>query len=232
MSLLRPLFTLAFLFVSLTGHGDGGTHQLYLPKLHRKPSKSIPLSLTQKTVHPLIILDAGHGGTDEGANVHSVMEKRITLTTTLMAKKHLDEMGYKVILTRSRDTYLPLNKRVSIANNTQGAMFVSIHYNASPSKSAKGIEIFYCDSKETWRANASKRLASCILFHVIDQTEAESRGVKKGNFHVIRETEMPAVLIEGGFVTNMEERNLLKDREYLDRIAKGIAKGIDKYLKS
>jgi len=179
-----------------------------------------------------IILDAGHGGTDEGAKVSAFQEKKIALTTTLLTKKHLEEMGYRVILTRSRDMYVPLPRRVSIANKTQAALFVSLHYNASKNHTAKGIEIFYHDSSEILRTRASRRLASCILPFLIDQTEALSRGVKQGNFYVIRETQMPAVLIEGGFMTNFEERSLLKDKEYLDKIAKGVALGIDKYLKS
>lgn len=182
---------------------------------------------------PLIVLDSGHGGTDEGAKVSSLLEKKITLTTALLTKKHLEEMGYKVILTRSRDTYLSLPRRVVIANKNKASLFVSIHFNASKSKEAKGIEIFYCNSsKELWRSLASRRLANCILFQLLNQTEAPSRGVKNGNFHVIRETQMPAVLVEGGFVTNQQERDQLKDRKYLNLIAEGIADGIDKYFKS
>lgn len=180
---------------------------------------------------PLIVIDAGHGGTDEGAKVNAFMEKKLTLTTALLTKKHLEELGYRVILTRSRDVYLPLQRRVSIANKTKGSLFVSIHFNSSPSADAHGIEIFYFDSKELWRTKASKRLANCILHRSLDQTEALSRGIKQGNFHVIRETDMPAVLVEGGFITNREERGKLRDRTYLDRLAVGIAQGIDKYMK-
>jgi N-acetylmuramoyl-L-alanine amidase len=182
--------------------------------------------------HPLIILDAGHGGSDEGARVHSFMEKKITLTTAMLTKKCLEERGYKVIMTRSRDIYLSLARRVSIANKTKGAAFISIHFNASRSNSAKGIEVYFCDGSEKWRGRASRRLANCILYQLVDQTEANSRGIKNGNFHVIRETEMPAVLVEGGFVTNGEERSLLQNKEYLGKIAEGIALGIDKYFKS
>jgi N-acetylmuramoyl-L-alanine amidase len=184
-----------------------------------------------RTLKPLIILDAGHGGTDEGAKVSTFMEKRVTLVTTLLIKKHLEELGYRVILTRSRDIYLPLQRRVSIANKTKGSLFVSVHFNSSPSVDAQGIEIFYYDSKEAWRARASKRLANCILHHTIDQTAAVSRGVKQGNFHVIRETDMPSVLVEGGFITNREERGKLRDKAYLERLSVGIAQGIDKYMK-
>lgn len=181
---------------------------------------------------PLVIIDAGHGGTDEGARVQAFMEKRITLTTAIMTKKLLEERGYKVIMTRTRDSYISLPRRVSIANKTKAALFVSIHFNASRYENAKGVEIYFCDTSEKWRASASRRLANCILYQLVDQTEATSRGIKGGNFHVIRETEMPAVLVEGGFVTNCEERSLLCKKEYLKKIAQGIALGVDKYFKS
>lgn len=181
---------------------------------------------------PLIVIDPGHGGTDEGTKVNTFMEKKLALTTAMLLKKHIEELGYRVIMTRSRDVYLPLQRRVSIANKAKGSLFVSVHFNSAPSPEAKGIEIFYFDSRELWRTKASRRLASCILQRVIGQTDATSRGIKQGNFHVIRETDMPAVLVEGGFMSNREERAKLRDKDYLDRLAIGIAQGIDRYMKT
>lgn len=192
-----------------------------------------PLKTAAPAVHkPLIILDAGHGGRDEGAKVHSFKEKKITLATVLYTKKFLEQMGYRVILTRGKDLEMSLPRRVTLANKTRGAVFVSVHFNASKNSDAKGIEIFYYDSRNPERAKQSRRLANYVLHYVIDQTEANSRGVKVGNFHVIRETQMPAVLLEGGFVTNYEECSNLRKKEYLEHIAKGVALGIDKFLKS
>ncbi len=200
--------------------------------LHADGSYRSTHATTPAAVRPLIILDAGHGGTDEGAKVNAFKEKRLTLLTTLLAKKHLEEMGYRVVLTRSRDTFISLARRVSIANNVRATLFVSIHYNSSPSVEAKGIEIFYYNSGEAGRKRASQRLANCILYRLLDQTAALSRGIKSGNFHVIRETDMPAVLIEAGFMTNKDERQKLRSRDYLDRVALGIAQGIDKYIQT
>ncbi len=185
-----------------------------------------------KAAKPVIILDPGHGGTDEGAKVHAFKEKKITLLTTLLTKKHLEELGYRVILTRGHDTYVSLQRRVDIANQSRGVLFVSIHFNACVSEDAEGIEIFYYPNTSNSRVHASRKLASYVLYHVIDTTEAVSRGVKKGNFHVIRETSMPAVLIEGGFLTHQGERSRLKDRAYLNKLASGIAKGVDRYVKT
>ncbi len=179
---------------------------------------------------PLVVIDAGHGGSDEGAKVQTVMEKRITLTTALLTKKHLEKLGYRVILTRSRDIFVSLQKRVAIANKSKAVAFVSIHFNSSPNRSAKGIEIYYYDAKDHNRTRASKKLANTILHEIVDQTEASSRGVRRGNFFVVRETAMPAILVEGGFMTNYDERFHLKDRKYLDKIAQGISLGIQKHL--
>jgi N-acetylmuramoyl-L-alanine amidase len=181
---------------------------------------------------PLVILDAGHGGTDEGAKIHYFMEKKLTLMTTLLLRKHLIEMGYRVIMTRSKDVFIPLHRRVSIANKTKAVLFVSMHYNSSPSSDAHGIEIFYHSGSDHKKAQQSRQLGGTILKELVGQTHALSRGVKNGNFHVIRETTMPAVLVEGGFMTNTEERSNLRDKKYLDQIAKGVALGIDKFLKN
>lgn len=189
-------------------------------------------SLAHAKEKPVIILDAGHGGRDEGAKIRSLFEKKLTLRTCYLTKKHLEALGYRVVLTRARDIFIPLNNRVRSANRRSEAIFISIHYNSAESPSAKGIEVYYYGSGQNARTVSSKKLASTLLNQVLKETSAVSRGVKHGNFQVIRETKMTAVLIEGGFMTNVEERNLLKTQVYLEKIAKGIAFGLDAYLKS
>ena len=183
--------------------------------------------------HPLVILDAGHGGKDRGAKVESVLEKRLSLTTVLLVKRALEELGYRVVLTRSHDVSLTLPRRVGIANKMDATIFVSVHHNSASNPKAKGVEVFYCPSKvDMARAKESKHLANCILYQVVDQTSMYSRGVKKGNLYVNREAEMPSILIEGGFMTNPRELSNLKNRDFLTKLAQGIARGIDKYLKT
>lgn len=188
-------------------------------------------SLEQKR-DTLIVLDAGHGGMDEGAKRSNIVEKSVCLKTALLAKKHLEKMGYRVLLTRSRDVSLPLHRRVALANKIKGSLFVSLHYNSAPSRDANGIEIYYCSTKDNKRTQASKKLANLVLHYMVDETQAHSRGIRDGNFFVIRETSMPAILVEGGFITNKSERQKLSDVTYIDKIAEGIALGIDKYLRS
>jgi len=225
IAIMLKFISLFLAVISLLG-ANPDISQNHLDQVKKNYRPSIP-----QHAKPLVILDAGHGGSDEGAKVNFFQEKKVTLSTVLLLKKQLEEMGYRVILTRSRDVYIPLHRRVSIANRTRGVVFVSVHYNASKSQDVKGIEVFYCSGKDPWRTQASKRLASSILSPLLSYTQAESRGVKVGNFHVIRETEMPAVLVEAGFITNFDERTLLRDKKYLENLAKGIAIGIDKYLK-
>ena len=224
------LCALVFFHTSCSSARQGET----APQIESVPciEPGIAAAPIPRPTQPLVVIDAGHGGSDEGARVHTLMEKRLTLSTAILAKRCLEELGYKVIMTRSRDVYISLARRSAIANKTKAAAFVSIHFNASRYPNAKGLEIYYHDAKDQGRGRASRRLADLILFELVDQTDAESRGIKGGNFHVIRETEMPAVLVEGGFVTNIEERNLLSDKAYLKKIAQGIAQGIDKYFRS
>lgn len=185
---------------------------------------------------PTVMIDVGHGGGDLGARAHMPYceEKKICLLTARLVKQYLDQLGYHVVMTRNTDNFIPLAKRVELAQQAQANIFVSIHFNACRSPEADGIEVFFFDSKEEKaRANASRKLADSILTRLIRRTSATSRGIKKGNhLYVIRETNMPAVLVEGGFISNPEERVLLKTRDYQEKIARGIADGIDQYFKA
>ena len=221
---MRLLWCFLFLLLPLTASTPSHGH---------KPLRSYKVSVPQHA-KPLIILDPGHGGSDEGAKIHYFMEKRLTLMTTLLVRKYLEEMGYRVMLTRSKDVFIPLHRRVSIANKTKAVLFTSIHYNSSPSTDAHGIEIFYYGGSDAKRGQQSRKLATSVLNELVRSTSAHSRGVKTGNFHVITHdhmTTMPAILVEGGFMTNQDERTQLRDKKYLEKIAKGIALGIDKFLK-
>lgn len=179
---------------------------------------------------PIIVLDGGHGGKDRGAKVLGLEEKKLTLRTAYLTKKHLEEMGYKVVLTRSKDIFISLDARVSIANKRPSSLFVSIHYNSAMSPTARGIEAYYYGKALQPRREKSRHLAKAVMQQIIGQTNASSRGIKQGNFQVVRETHMPGVLIEAGFLTNKEERALLSTKNYLEQLAKGIALGIHQYV--
>jgi N-acetylmuramoyl-L-alanine amidase len=182
---------------------------------------------------PTIVIDPGHGGTDRGARgrIPYCEEKKICLQTARLVKQYLDQLGYRVVMTRSSDAFLSLPNRVEIAHQSACNIFVSIHFNSSNSPMAQGIEVFFSEKGDPTRSKSSRKLADSILSRVIRRTSAQSRGVKRGNFYVIRETSMPSVLVEGGFISNPEERGFLKSRDYQEKIARGIADGIDSYFK-
>lgn len=194
-----------------------------------------PPRLVPTRQYPLILIDPGHGGEDKGAESPfkpGCQEKSLTLATSCLVKDFLQQMGYPIKMTRSEDIFIPLQTRASMANEAKPALFVSIHYNSAPNKGANGIEVFYYLSKiDKKRTNDSKALASIVLAKVLERTGAKSRGVKSENFAVIRETEMPAILIEGGFLTNQEEMQKIKDPLYIRQLALGIALGVDQYVK-
>jgi len=183
---------------------------------------------------PLIVIDAGHGGEDFGTHslgVPKFQEKYLNMSTAIIVKNFLEQFGCTVLMTRSDDTFVPLDKRAAFANERNPKLFVSIHYNSAPSKEAEGIEVFYYRSDENKERTAkSKLLAQAISEKTVQNTKAKSRGIKHGNYAVLRETKMAAVLIEGGFLTNASEMDKIKDANYLKNIALGIAQGIQSYL--
>ncbi|MBS0626328.1 MAG: N-acetylmuramoyl-L-alanine amidase [Verrucomicrobia bacterium] len=201
----------------------------------KKDKQTYPVAAQLTLPGPTIVIDVGHGGTDRGARAKNPFceEKRVCLQTARLVKKYLDQLGYHVVMTRTTDVFVPLPRRVEIADQSRASLFVSIHYNSARNPTAQGIEVFYNESKDQkFKTSASKKLAESILTRVIRRTSAVSRGVKKGNYYVIREPTMPAVLVEGGFISNPSERGNLKDFEYIDKLARGIADGVDHYFKA
>ena len=179
-----------------------------------------------------IVIDPGHGGNDGGTSSldKRILEKNLTLSTSLMLQEYLQRKGFNAVLTRNKDVYVSLSERSQFANSRRAHLFVSIHFNAAKNRNAEGIEIFYDGSSTIQsRAKLSKLLAQDVLKNILQLTQAENRGVKEREFFVIRKTWMPAILVEGGFLTNANEKNKLRDQRYLSQIALGIARGIEEY---
>jgi N-acetylmuramoyl-L-alanine amidase len=181
----------------------------------------------------VVILDPGHGGKDPGTLAVSdrqFVEKDLALAASRLVKNHLSNLGYRVVLTRNSDRYVTLSNRVRMSNKVRGAIFVSLHFNASRDRDVEGVEVYYYKGVRTKRIERSRNLAQNVLNGFILYTKAESRGIKEGNFEVLRKTVMPAILVEGGFLSNEEELDDLQSPKYLNAAAWGIAKGIDAYL--
>ena len=170
------------------------------------------------------ITDAGHGGYDSGApGLHRCLEKDIVLDVSNRVNNYLKSQSIENINTRTTDVFLTLNERSNKANNLGVNSFVSIHCNSSDNPKAHGLEIFCYKFKY-------RHLADCILQELKSEnlyTQLRDGGVKEGNLHVVRETNMDACLVELGFITNEEDYNLIMNNK--DRFAKAIAKGICKF---
>lgn len=229
-------FFLLLLLISSCSPSRPAYQYVEQPVAYQEEIAYVPKPVVPPRVKPkLIVIDPGHGGEDAGTKSlvkPFYQEKFLTLATSRLLGDYLRQMGYEIRMTRNEDIFIPLSDRAVKANQIDPALFVSVHYNSAPSTEANGIEVFYYQSDDNVkRTQSSKELAALVLDSVINTTQAKSRGVKKGNFAVIRETKMPAVLVEGGFLTNQDEMNLIKDPTYLKKLAWGMAKGIDKYLK-
>ncbi|WP_163098970.1 SH3 domain-containing protein [Peribacillus alkalitolerans] len=172
-----------------------------------------------------IVLDAGHGGRDPGAVGLLYYEKNLTLTTVMKTADLLRSAGANVVLTRSDDTYLTLQKRVDVSHKSNTDVFVSFHYNVA-TKTSSGIMSFY------YTASKEKSLAETIQKSLIEHTGMKDQGVRYGNFHVIRENKKPAVLLELGFVSNPTEEQTLGTEEYQAKAAQGVFDGLVKYFNS
>lgn len=172
-----------------------------------------------------IVLDAGHGGKDQGASSGDVLEKNITLEVTGKTKEILEKAGYKVGMVRDDDTFVALDERAEYANRKQAKVFVSIHCN-SAEEEADGIETFYTEQKD----EKSQNLAQILQKNVIEKTDARDREAKTANYTVIVRTDMPAALVEVGFLSDSKDCELLQQEDYQEKLAEGIADGIIEYL--
>ncbi|WP_079528939.1 N-acetylmuramoyl-L-alanine amidase [Halobacillus hunanensis] len=192
----------------------------------RKPDESREENPDQSERQEIerIILDPGHGGKDPGAIGNSLQEKDVILEIAKLVEFKLRAKGYDVLMTRTDDTFVTLEDRVKLANTWGVDLFVSIHANGYYDSSAKGIETFY--NAGSWEA---KDIADLVQENVISETSNLSRGVFKADYYVLRHTDMPAILVETGFVSNKKDAKLLKSKDYREQVAKGIVKGIEKY---
>ena len=218
----------------------------------------------------VIVIDAGHGGKDPGAvGYRKYREKIVVFKIAQELKKILRSRGYKVYMTRNRDKFVKLSLRTKYANKKKADIFVSIHANAVPGKSAKkvhGIECYFLSPSRSKRAekvaakensadmsdmnrygkntflkflNSHKILASNklaidlqrgMLGSLNKKYKVKDAGVREGPFWVLVGAQMPAVLVEVGFITHPEEAKRLVNSKYRKTIALGLANGIERYF--
>jgi N-acetylmuramoyl-L-alanine amidase len=167
-----------------------------------------------------VVIDAGHGGYDRGGIPgQRVSEKDMTLDVAQRLKKALAANGYRVVMTRDSDVFVPLGTRVAIANSYSNAIFVSVHFNSAKRSGASGIETYFYDRE-------SLPLASAIHYYVAGGAPSSNRNVRRRGYYVLRKNRNPAVLVECGFLTNPTEAALAQSASYRQKLAEEIAAGV------
>lgn len=172
----------------------------------------------------MVVLDAGHGGEDGGTVEQAATEKEINLSVVLKLKELLEEQGIRVVLTRDKDIFMKLEERVQIANGEKADLFISIHCNYyEKDSSIYGLECYYCKSGEE-----GKHYAERIMETIEESKNIVSRNVKPADYYILKNTTVPAVLVEIGYLSNYNERNQLMSEEYQEKLAGELVKGIVK----
>lgn len=200
-----------------------------LPPVHIAPADSGG-ALSGK----VIVVDPGHGGSNPGAVANGTRESDNNLAVGLKLRDKLTRAGARVIMTRDSDrTVAPegnslgqeLQARVDLAENNHADIFVSVHTNENSDASITGAETFYGSGK-------TKKLAEAVESNLISETHAVSKGIAPETFYVLRNTTMPGILVEMGFISNATEAARLASDSYRNTIAQGICDGIVDYFQN
>lgn len=173
-----------------------------------------------------IVLDPGHGGRDPGALGLGIVEKELNMDIAKRVQRLLENVGARVIMTRSNDVFIELAERAKIANEANADIFVSIHGNSFTGL-ATGVETFWYGKYEK---EYSMRLAQALQNRVVASLQLSNRRVAEGNFHVIRETKIPSALVEVGFIDNPYDAGKLRQSRYRQLAAEGIFYGVLDYF--
>lgn len=178
---------------------------------------------------PVVVLDPGHGGRQPGAVANGIQEKEVNLQLALLAAKKLEEQGsIEVHLTREEDKYVSLGSRVEKARNRGADLFLSLHANAG---GGEGFESFiYRGLSSDAPEKEKQRLIHASIMKELSPYEVVDRGRKKANFFVLKNSQVPAVLIESLFLDDPREAELWKSTAFVESLAQGVVKGINKAL--
>ncbi|MGC1320878.1 MAG: N-acetylmuramoyl-L-alanine amidase [Candidatus Udaeobacter sp.] len=220
------------------------SHQEKRPPVYRE-SKA-PHTQTSKPF-AVVVLDPGHGGQDSGAMCGGVMEKDLTLDVARRVDRLLDSEGLATSMTRLGDSYVSLADRAAFGNRAKESIFISIHFNEDNKPVASGVETYYAahqiNSGSTFASwlpffsrppsnlpkPESQSLAGFIQEAMVARTRSVDRGTQAKQFFVIANVTSPAVLIEGGFITNKDELSKLASEDYRDQLAAAVADGVLRY---
>ncbi len=176
--------------------------------------------VTAETVRfSTVVIDAGHGGKDGGSVWNGLIEKKLCLDVAKRVEAGLKSSGLKTVMTRRTDTFVELDQRTRIANRVPSAVFVSIHFNGSRQTIISGGEVYY-------RSSRGRLLASAISRFIKSRVRGGTRGIFQGNYKVLRGTQMPAVLVECGYLSNKREALRCADPAHRQKLADAIVSGL------
>lgn len=167
----------------------------------------------------VVVLDAGHGGADRGTHWNRLSEKTLALDVAKRVEIILKRSGVTTVMTRRTDSTVSLDARAAVANRYRSAVFVSIHFNANRITGISGFETYY-------RSDRGKKVAYTIQQAMVQKVPGKNRGIKHGNFAVLKRTRCPAVLIECGFISNKAEAARCGSPAHRQKLAEAIARGI------
>lgn len=194
-----------------------------------------PANKPMKVFHTVIV-DAGHGGEDQGA---AGKESKQTLKLARMVQGQLEKHGIQVVMTREKNIFVPLQQRVKLANRQKHAIFVSLHFNGGP-KQAQGLETYILSTRRPQGAQnthpASLALAAAVhsraLLFVKPIYAINDRGIRHARFNVLTHCQHPAILIEAGFLTHPQEAQVIVRDDYQLNLAQAVTRGILAYRKT
>ena len=190
------------------------------------------LKLLNQTGSPvkdrIIVIDAGHGGTDPGAVRNGVTEKSIVLKVAKLVQQKLEKDGAKVVMTRESDTFPSLQDRVELSKQQHAEIFVSIHVNAFTDSTARGTETYY---NTTYNDNGLESYALAVEIHqnIVRDANMFDRRIKENSLYVNRMVDIPSILLELGFISNPGDFAKLTDSAYIEKYAHAIYKGTVSY---
>jgi N-acetylmuramoyl-L-alanine amidase len=169
-----------------------------------------------------VVIDAGHGGHDNGGQFGYLYEKHLALDLSFRLQRYLEGKGIRCTLTRQRDVFVPLEDRPAVSNRIGRSIFISLHFNYVSYSGPAGTETFYFNAE-------GQKLASQIQNLVATGLGTPNRGVKFARFKVLRSCNTPGALVEGGFISSGKDRERVLDPRYRQRLAELIGDGILRY---
>ena len=207
-----------------------------------------PSYIKQVSKFDTVVIDAGHGAHDSGAVGVLGYEKNYCLDTALRLELALKKRGFKTHMTRRTDKFLTLNQRVRVANSIKNSIFISVHFNSSDNRLATGIETYALapqgtESTNSGQASGTRRrgnsrdgeniaLATAVHAMAMHRMQVEDRGIKRARFNVLTGITRPAILFEGGFVTNSADAKKINTVEYRQQLADTVADAVVGFRKA